>query len=215
MAKRLNRFDKEKEVKQVEEILEEKEEVIENSKSSDVTFDNTAELPILDIAEFSESNETETPAYVKETRHMHFKAIAIFLLSVIVIVSLVLAGYIFLKPVEEKKESIQASSYATPIVFNDEEKQQMLDSINSYLYGIYGSEYSIPSIDEFNPTGDKDLASIDDFRVALTTADNSPTLIARFTLSYNNDTSSYDVVDYLIRDTEYPISENIEVTPQN
>lgn len=213
MAKRLNRFDKEKEIKLEEKPIEEKKEIIENPASSDVTLENTTELPILDIAEFSKE-EDEVPTYVEESRHMHFKAVIIFFLSILVIASLVLAGYILLKPVE-KKESIQASSYATPIAFNDEEKQQMLDSINSYLYGLYGTEYSVPSIDEITPSGDENLACIDDFRVSLTTASNSPTLITRFSLSYNAERNSYDVVDYLIRDTEYPVSENAEVAPEN
>lgn len=214
MAKRLNRFDKEKEIKLEEKTIEEKkEEVIENTASYDVTLENTTELPILDIAEFSKE-EDEAPTYVKESRHMHFKAVIIFLLSILVIASLLLAGYILLKPVE-KEESIQASSYATPIAFDDGEKQQMLDSINNYLYSLYGAEYSVPSIDGFTPSGNENSACIDDFRVTLTTASNSPTLITRFSLSYNAETNSYDVVDYLIRDTEYPVSENAEVAPEN
>lgn len=208
MAKRLNRFENKEEIKP---IKEEKENIIENGEFPVEKLDNTAELPVLNKEEvlkeeIDDISLEEEPDYVVQSKSMHLKSVAIFFLSILVIGSLALAGYIVLKP-EEKKPTIQASSYATPISYSDEDKQKMLDSINNYLSGIYGTEYSIPSIEEFNPSVNGDSAVITDFRVTLTTADNSPTLVTRFTLSYNEELGIFNVDEYVIESTEYPVSE--------
>lgn len=216
MAKRLNRFEHKEEIKPIEEV---QENVIENGEFPVEKLDNTAELPLLNKEEAfeEESNDIsleEEPDYVVQSKSMHLKSIAIFFLSILVIGSLALAGYIVLKP-EEKKTTIQASPYATPITYTDEDKQKMLDSINNYLSGIYGTEYSIPSIEEFNSSVSGDSAVIDDFRVTLTTADNSPTLITRFTLSYNEELGIFNVDEYVIESTEYPIQEENQSISEN
>jgi hypothetical protein len=207
MAKRLNRFDKEVQEKAIvttsepKEIIEEKP-LVEEVKEPDISFEDTAELPII-------SEEDYVPQEENLKRKIDIKMHIIVALFFLIVVGCLLCGYFLYKQMKEPTSSNNTNITETINEFSNDDKLKMVDAVDTYLQDIYGGNFVSLNVDEFEATGSKESVTLNDYKVPLTSADNSPTLSTRFQLVLSEN-GTYEVVDYTILSAEYPETQEIE-----
>lgn len=201
MAKRLNRFDKGVQEKAIvvspksKENIEEKP-LVEETKKPDISFEDTAELPII-------SEEDYVPQEENLKRKIDIKMHIIVTLLFLIVVGCLLCGYFLYKQMKEPVSSNNINITETSDEFSNDEKLKMVDAVDTYLQDIYGGNFISLNTDEFEATGSKENVTLNDYKVPLTSADNSPTLNTRFQLVLSEN-GTYEVVDYTILSAEYP-----------
>ena len=196
MAKRLNRFTKDDVILNDVPPIELKETIEPLN-----TLDDTTELSAFDIDTIDSFNTPQENDTENLKHKISFKMTLVFLM-ILIIFALCggIAYFILTSPTESHIES----SYVKEIVYSDEDKQKMLESINTYLSDIYGDKYEKASVSDLNVTETEGIIEISDFYVHLTSADNSPTLTTNFELNFNSETNDYSVTSYIITDAIYP-----------
>lgn len=186
MAQRLNRFDESKntETPKLEDTLDFGPEIEEIAKLLDKQQDE----------KLQQSTQEQFEKTIKK------KKMLIVVILILIILFGLLGAKLCIKMNDESKKPMPITTTEVQQV-KEIDTAKVLDSINQYLAEIYNDNYQILS--DINVTGEFENPIVNDLEIQLTSADNSPKLIASFSLEYNQESDAYHVISYTINDSIY------------
>lgn len=188
-------------------------------KSEKEDIENTCELNIEEIMNYGASEKQEAASKKTESasesekgeytsdKHVNLSVGKVLdvAITVIVLILCVLYGnhLISSRKVAEPQAPVETQSAVPEYQFTDEDRTLIFNAVEARLntsFGADGYQHFQPADMKLEGTHDKcRLACIP---VRLTKADNSPTLILDFELTYNAETGQYDAGDYVIVESQ-------------
>lgn len=179
-------------------------------KSEKEDIENTCELNIEEIMNYGASEKQE--ASEKQTESAtdgeytsdKLNISVIKVLDVVITVAVLLYGnHLISSRKTEPQAPVETPSAVPEYQFTDEDRTLIFNAVEARLntsFGADGYQHFQPADMKLEGTHDKcRLACIP---VRLTKADNSPTLILDFELTYNAETGQYDAGDYVIVESQ-------------
>lgn len=181
-------------------------------KSEKEDIENTCELNIEEIMNYGASEKQEVSGKQTESaaddEYTHVNLSVIKVLDVVITVAVLILCVLYGNhPISSRKTETQAPVETPSAVpeyqFTDEDRALIFNAVEARLntsFGADGYQHFQPADMKLEGTHDKcRLACIP---VRLTKADNSPTLILDFELTFNAETGQYDAGDYVIVESQ-------------